>query len=352
MVDKNANKQWLDSLRALAVFGVILIHISSPAINMNWSKNLEFWWIANLFNSAVRFAVPLFLMLSGATLLTKDYNVSDFYKRRVSRVLIPFLFWMLVYLAYYWYSLPAKQQPHEFQAILQWATDLFLRMGVSKHFWYIYMIVFIYLFVPFIGKLLRKMSQSSISNLLLLWVVLAFVFKSSPLNMYGWSGDYGSKFLGYFLYSGYLILGYYLMRLKTNLPNIRIFAALIFVMCSTITSVFTFYFSTKWHKLDLSLYSYLTVNTIIQTISIFLLIKDSTIKNKIISWITKTISDYSYGIYLVHIIVISLFFDRGIYWNFAYPLISIPVLTLAVLVCSFAIIFVVRKIPFLKYISG
>jgi surface polysaccharide O-acyltransferase-like enzyme len=284
--------------------------------------------------------------------LTKEYNLVDFYKRRFSRVLIPFLFWMVVYLGYYWFNLPAKQQPLEFQAILQWATDLFLRVGVSKHFWYIYMILFIYMFVPFFGKWLRKLSQSAVSILILLWVLLAFVFKSSPFNMYSWSGDYGSKFLFYFLYSGYLILGYFLIKIRTNLPNIRRFTAVIIVISFTVTSVFTFYFSTRSHKLDLTMYGYLTVNTIIQTISVFLLIKDSIVKNKIISWITKLISDYSYGIYLVHIIVISLFFDRGIYWNFAYPLLSIPLLTLAVLVCSLVIIFVLRKIPFLKYICG
>ena len=190
------------------------------------------------------------------------------------------------------------------------------------------MIVFIYLIVPFMGKWLRKLNVTAVSNLLLLWAVLAFLFKSTPMNMYSWSGNYGSKLLGYFLYSGYLILGYYLLKLRTNLPYIRTFATITFVL------------------------SIIAASFLIQSISIFLIFKDSIVKNRIISWITKTISDYSYGIYLVHIIVISLFFDRGIYWNFTYPLISIPVLTLTVLLCSYAIIFILRKIPFLKYISG
>lgn len=329
-----------------------MIHISSPAVNMNWNKNMEFWWIGNLFDSAVRFAVPLFLMLSGVTLLIKEYDLVDFYKRRFSRVLIPFLFWIVIYWIYRWVTLSAKLQPHEFPAILNWAIDLFLKEGVSKHFWYIYMIVFIYLIIPFMGNWLRKLNASAVSNLLLLWAVLTFLLKSTPLNMYSWSGDYGSKFLGYFLYSGYLILGYYLMKLRTNLPVIKLVAVIIFSLSLAVSAVLTFYLSTKSHKLDLTLYNYLSVNTIIQTISIFLIFKDSIIKNKIIGWITKTISDYSYGIYLVHIIVISFFFDRGIYWKFTYPLVSIPLLSLTVLVCSFVIIFVLRKIPFLKSISG
>jgi surface polysaccharide O-acyltransferase-like enzyme len=352
MTTKSSNIQWLDILRALAMLGVIVIHISSPMVNMTWNKNINFWWLGNSVDSAVRFAVPLFLMLSGATLLGKEYKLSEFYIRRFTRVLVPLLFWLIVYWVYRWATLLPKSQPHEIKPILKWATDLFLNEGVSKHFWYIYMILFIYLFVPYLGKWLRKLNLSIISNLLLFWVVLTFVFKSTPLNMYGWSGDYGSKLLGYFLYSGYLMLGYYLFKLPSNSIKVRYLAAVIFVITVAISAITTYFFSKNGKKLDLSMYNYLSVNTIIQSIAIFIWVKDLKIENRIISWVIKTTSEYSYGIYLVHIMVISIFFDRGIYWNFTYPLISLPALTLIVLVCSFMMIFVIRKIPFGKYISG
>src|ERR1035437_9251813 len=169
MDSKTTNIQYLDTLRALAILGVIIIHISSPLVNMTYGKNMPFWWIGNVVDSAVRFAVPLFLMLSGATLLGKEYKLSEFYKKRFLRVLVPFLFWIMVYWVYRWIILSSKTQPHDFNSILKWATGLFLKEGVSKHFWYIYMIVFIYLFVPFMGKGLRKLDLNVISNLLLLW---------------------------------------------------------------------------------------------------------------------------------------------------------------------------------------
>ena len=346
------NIQYLDSLRTLAMLGVIVIHVSSPLVNMAWSKNMPYWWIGNVVDSSVRFAVPVFLMLSGATLLGKEYKLGEFYKRRFSRVLIPFLFWMVVYWIYRWATLSVKIQPHDFQAILSWGGNLFLKEGVSKHFWYIYMIVFIYLFIPFLGKGLKKLNMSTVSNVLLLWFVLSFTLKSVPLNMYNWAGDYGTKFLGYFLYSGYLILGYYLSKLPLNSQKVRVTAALIFVFSVAISAVTTFYFSIKAHKLDLSMYSYLSVNTIIQSIALFMWIKDLSIKNNYISLIQSKISSYSYGIYLVHIIIIGILFRNGIYWNFAYPLLSLPLLTLVVLGCSFGIIFVLRKVPGGKYISG
>ena len=106
------------------------------------------------------------------------------------------------------------------------------------------------------------------------------------------------------------------------------------------------------HRLNLRMYSYLNINTIIQSISIFIWFKDSVIKNKILSILQRLISNYSYGIYLVHILVIGVFFNNGIFWTMAHPLISLPLVTLMTLITSFIIIYILRKIPFGKYISG
>lgn len=352
-MDSNINKkQWLDTLRATAMLGVIIIHVSSPLVNMTFSKNMPYWWIGNITDSAVRFAVPLFLMLSGATLLGKDYKLGKFYKRRFTRVLVPFLFWMIVYWVYRWFMLEPKQQPHELSAIFQWASDLFLKEGISKHFWYVYMIVFIYLFVPFLGRGIRKLSSSAILFITLGWVILTFICKSIPLNMYRWSGEYASKFLGYFLYAGYLVLGYYLGNLPVTTNKTRLFASVVFILTILVSSVVTSVFSWNAHRLDLSMYSYLTINTIIQTSAIFVCVKDSTCKNKYLSLFQQTISDYSYGIYLVHIMVIGIFFNNGIFWSMAHPLISLPLVTGMTLIASFGIIFILRKIPAGKYIAG
>ena len=352
MIAKHTNIQWLDTLRTLAIVGVVIIHVSSPLVNMTYGKNMHFWWIGNVVDSAVRFVVPLFLMLSGATLLGKECKLSEFYKRRFTRVLIPFLFWMVAYWVYRWLLLYPKQQPHDFQGIVQWATNLFLLEGVSKHFWYIYMILFLYLFVPFLGKGLQKLNLSVISSVLLVWVVLTVACKSIPLNMYSWSGDYGSKLLGYVLYSGYMVLGYYLVKLPVCTAKTRFSAALIFLLTVAVSAFFTYLFSKNNHKLDLTMYSYLGVNTIIQSIAIFMLVKDLTVENRHLYQTFETVSKYSYGIYLVHIIIISIMFDHGIYWAIAHPLISLPVITLMVLVCSFAIIYVFRILPGGKRVTG
>jgi len=344
------NIQWLDTLRTLAVLGVIIIHVSTPAVKMIYWKNMEYWWIGNIMDSAVRFSVPLFLMLSGAIMLHKEYKPVEFYKKRLVRVLLPFLFWIVIYSVYRWLVLDPKVQPHDPYSIFQWGIDLFVKEGISKHFWYIYMILFIYIFVPFIGKWVQKLNLSVILYILTGWIILILVCKTIPLNLYKWSGDYGSKFLGYFLFTGYLLLGYYLCKLKVS--SIRMYAMVVFILSILLSAGLTYFFSKQAHQLDLSIYGYLTLNTVIQSIAIFILVKDSNFKNKYISMFMDTISKYSYGIYLVHILVIGIFFNYGIFWTMAHPLISIPLITFMTLSTSFIIIYILRKIPFGNYISG
>ena len=352
MAKRENNIEWLDSLRALAIIGVLMIHISSPVVKMSFGGNMLYWWIGNIVNSTIRFAVPVFLMISGATMLNREYKLGEFYKKRVTRVLVPLLFWMVVYWIFRWFTLSSSIQPHDFGSIISWGVDLFLTEGISKHFWYVYMILFIYLAVPFLGMFVRKLSSWSLLFLLAAWVLLCGVSSNFSLNMYGWSGDYLSKFFGYFLYSGYLVLGYYISKYTIVSRNIRLTALLVFIGTIAVSTFFAFYESSKAGRLDTTVYSYLNLNTIVQSAAIFLSLKNTSIRNSIVLRMQKTVSDYSFGIYLVHILVIGIFFQNGIFWTMANPLISLPALVVLTLLTSMTVIFILRKIPFGKYISG
>ncbi len=351
MPTKTTNIQYLDTLRALATIGVIMIHVSTPILKMMYGKNMEYWWIGNSIDSMVRFVIALFLMLSGATMLNREYKLGEFYKKRFMRVLLPFLFWLVAYWIYRWTILIPKNQPHEFQDIVRWGIGLFNTEGVSKHFWYIYMILVLYLFVPFLGRFLRKLKNSTVLYLLLGWVFLNILFSNHILNITDWSYIL-QKAKDYFLYSGYLVVGFYLMRITYKAEKYRLLNVVIYLFTVVFSAFATYFASKNAHKLDMEFYGSLTLNTMIQSVALFLLIKDSTIYNRIIRWIVNTISNYSYGIYLVHIMVISIFYNHGIFWTMAYPLLSLPFIVLMTLISSIGIIYLLRKIPLGKYISG
>lgn len=349
---QTANIQYFDTLRAVATIAVILIHISSPVLSMAFHKDMNSWMIGNIFDSSVRFAVPLFLMLSGATMLHREYLPGEFYKKRMVRVLLPFLFWILVYWVYYWLMLTPAKQPHGVGNITRWAVNLFLNEGVSKHFWYVYMILFLYLFSPFIGKVVRKMSRKVLLFSLLIWIGLCISTYSLNLSFYKWTGDYQYKLLGYLEYSGYMVLGYYLNQYQLFQNKQRVIAGIVYLLSIVVCAWVVYYLSYGQRFQNLRIYSYFSIISIVQSVSVFLLFKETEIKNKYLLFVQKNISNYSYGIYLVHIIVIGLLFRNGIYWSFANPVISLPVLLILVLVISMSIIYVLRKIPGFKYITG
>ena len=351
-VELRNNIQWLDTLRALATLGVILVHVSSPLVNMTFGKQMDYWWIGNILNSLVRFSVPAFLMLSGFTLMGKDYQLGEFYKRRMMRVFLPFIFWLVVYAVFRWSLLSDALQPRTGTTILNWVISLFLKIGISKHLWYVYMIIFLYLIIPFISNWIRKLSNIQILLILLFWAVVCYLLMSVPANPYNWSGNYGNKFLWYTLHFGYIILGYFLGRFTFHNNWIVPSSLILFLACSTIAAVFTYYLSVNSHRLNLSYYGYFTANAFIQNTALFVLVKHITIKNSIFTKTQSILSNYSFGIYLVHVMVIDILFSYGIFWNMAHPLISVPVLAVLILFLSFIIIFLLRKVPLGKYVAG
>ncbi|MFM7399361.1 MAG: acyltransferase, partial [Bacteroidota bacterium] len=91
---------WADRIRNISTIMVIAIHVAAPIAHVPQDLNSFWWWIGNFWNSLSRPGVPLFVMLSGFLLLGKDYPLPDFLSRRFSRVVIPALFWMVIYSVY------------------------------------------------------------------------------------------------------------------------------------------------------------------------------------------------------------------------------------------------------------
>lgn len=342
---------YFDILRALATLAVITIHVNTPVMNMNYGKNMEYWWIGLIINNLVRFVIPIFLVISGATLLTKEYQLIDFYKKRFSRVFIPFLFWLPAYWLFRWCMLRSWERPQTFDDIIRWGSTLFVREGVSIHLWFVYMILFLYLFMPFIGKFLRKTNQKIIAVILIIWLLFNTLQSFGFLKIESESILFKKLFV-YSLYVGYLVLGYFLHTFKPNFqPSRKLAISLYFA--TVIIAVFTTHFlSLQNGKQTLTIMGSFTINTFFQTVAIYYMFKNRDFKNKAIRLLIQYISNYSFGIYFVHIMVISLFYRVGIFWTMAYPLLSVPIIILLTLISSFAIIYCLRKIPFMAKFAG
>jgi len=340
---------WIDNLRAIAIIGVIFLHVSGPLIYQFGIVPMSWWWTGNIFNSLVRGSVPIFLMVTGALLLPKEYNLSTFLRKRFLRVLIPFFFWGLIHIVMNLFLKIHSGEVHNAsEALTNIATKI--SSGIAYHYWYVYMIIGIYLFLPIIGKWVRNSTDKEILYFLILWIIITLL-SQTPISGF----KYFSQITYYFSGSlGFVVLGYYLTKYPIFSKSKKTFWLLILLLGVALlfTIIGTFYISNTAGKPVQTLYSYFTPNIIIVTVCMFLLFSIFTVKSKFLNNSLSIISKYSYGIYLSHVLVLTVLSFLKIDCMLIHPVIGILVTVMLCLGISGVLVSIVNKLPYGKYISG
>lgn len=340
---------WIDLLRVIAIFQVILIHVSFPIMDKG-ELPTSYVLAANFYDSFSRASVPIFFMISGYLLLGRTEPVIDFLRRRFVKVGIPALAWTIAYLVW-----------HE-EAYRDGSMNI-LRIGLSMvkaifgghfelHLWFVYVLMGLYLVIPIL-RVLVSASPKILNYFLLLWLV------ANPLwNLFGKiSGETVEPALRLLTvegYAGYMVLGYVLGQLTLSKRGMWV---AIFVFFATGLAVFTGSNILSAHAgyFDSFLYDYLGFPVIVMSASFFLWFKSlgNALHEKRMP-IIKALSDASYGIYLVHIFVIAGlrlgWFGFELYSWMGPTVYMIPLTGLAVFVIAFVITFVIQKLPVLKYL--
>lgn len=346
----------LDLLRVLACYMVIQVHAGEFYYIGDGgtivSGDDAFW--VNIYNSLFRTAVPLFIMITGYFVLPVKEQMNVFFKKRFTRVLIPFIVWCVLY-ALYAFAMGKTDIEGMFINIAKIPVNYGVEVG---HLWYIYMLIGLYLFFPIISPWLNNAPRNSLHFYLIIWAAtlfLPYIHQVFPeiLGECYWNP---TSLLYYFTgFLGFAILGFYLKKLciaksKWDLP---IGFSLIIIGYIVTYSLFANRLNTQELVSDLELsWNYGTINVAMMALGLFLVIKNIKYrKDTILKKVITSISVMSYGIYLVHIIVLNFFF-----WAFndifASAAIKIPLLTICTFLASYIIIKVISYLPKSKYIIG
>ncbi len=323
---------------------VIILHVAAPILYLYGSIPKYDWWLGNIVDSAVRFCVPIFLMLTGALILPRTYELGEFLKKRFSRILIPFLFWSLVYIMYNLFSWNNDINLSSYE-IIKYTINAF-KNGAFFHLWYIYLIIGIYLFIPIISKWIINSTKNEITYYVIVWFLVILI--NLPLLIKYKPALELSYFSGYL---GYPVLGYLLTIKFTELKN-KAYPILLFTTGFVVTIIGTYYLTKAKGEFHDGFYSYLSPNVMIASIGVFLFFKHSTFNNKNFTNVSRSIGKYSLGIYLAHAIVLDILSKIGISWSFINPIIGIPLTTILCLFISWLTIYSINKIPYGKLISG
>ncbi|TGD73357.1 hypothetical protein E4634_10005 [Mangrovimicrobium sediminis] len=327
---------WLDNARILAIFAVVVLHTCAITLGAN-AVGTQAWWVANAFDSLVRWSVPVFVMVSGALLLdpaSKD-SLRTFYVKRVSKILIPTIVWTVIYLLWTVHRAEISGVDVEFSTL---ARKLVFGQPYY-HMWYLYMIVSLYIFTPFLRKMFAALSSSEKTILILLLFGFAAVNHLAGKD----SGIFFNRFL---MYLPYFLLGYFI-RSEAPAVNGRLMFT-VFLILALATALGNYLFQLYGGQ-GLKFYfpGNLSVTVIPASICLFLLFTGWS-KPLCPAQSNRTISTLTFGVYLVHPLVIDGLLHLGFNPASVYPLVTIPLVAAMAFSVSLGISWVFSRIPLLR----
>lgn len=331
----------LDIIRLLSTFLVVVIHISNYYCRYLPKVRTSSFVGASVFNSIARISVPLFFMISGALMLGRDINVKKL-MGRIGHFVFVLVVWTLVYVIF-----DIKYMGYTF-AKEQYITLIF--DNLKPHLWFMYVIIGLYMVLPFARILIKNMDRTLRRYFMVLWLVfcggsllLRIIlewFEIKTTLSYEIPIVQGTYYLGYFM-AGRII---YERLQECNLPR-KIWSLAIFVAATSVTVLGTISYSFRDKKFYNVFLSYRNLPIMLAAISVFVFILSlPQIKSERLKKVLAFLAPRLFGIYLIHII----FFDiliKSVDMLKINSFIGIPLSSLGIMLVSFVAVFVISLIP-------
>lgn len=346
--------EWVDGARAVPICLVVVIHTSAPLVGRLSAETAAKWWAGAIFDSLAQIAVPIFVILSGVLLLGRRERtaelLSSFAGRRFARVMIPFLVYCGIFFAWRLYH-------GESLTLARALQDLYTGR-VRTHLWFIYMLIGLYAFTPILRTWIAHAAHSHklyyvitcLVGVGLLFAIEKQFFVSA-----------GVAFVGFALYSGYFVFGGILGTWSKRGCGIP--AALLVIMfvgsgALTVLGTYVATAASGAEKVDLRYFAAQLPHVVLCSLSGFLLIRHILLHPRhqgasgLVRRATTELSACSYGIYLVHPILLHVLRDGELGFHLTgasiNPFPGIPLTAVVTIVACGAAVALVRRIPVLR----
>jgi surface polysaccharide O-acyltransferase-like enzyme len=243
-------------------------------------------------------------MISGATLLRKQEPLSDFFKKRLSKLAIPLIFWSCFYLWWLYYN---------GVEIGNWALRI-ISGPTMYHLWFFYTLIGLYLFVPIMRRFYQASTRAEKLFFMIIWFFVASIIPTIQSlfedSQCGWLKPgilvnvYSLQYLGGYL--GYMFLGAFLIDRKNSIGQ----GIGVYVAASSGTALLTYLLSKKLGTPCEFFYLYLSPLVVAASTGLFIAFNAAqpATSGAAVGWIANS----TLGIYCLHPFIIDpVFMSRG-----------------------------------------
>lgn len=335
---------YFDLLNIIACLCVIYMHCNSV---VHTYSNTRVWKESLFVETVAYWAVPVFFMLSGATLMEyrEKYDTKTYFAKRIFKTFVPFIFWNIFILI----EKGLVEKTIELGNI-KFITliDMILNSKIESIYWFFIPLFMIYLSIPILAQL-----KENLKVLIYMIGIGILTYSILPFGMSIMNIPFNTN-LNFPLTSGYIIfaiMGYILSKINLSRRSryIIYFGGGLGII---IRYGMTYSLSIKEEQLNKISWGYLNLPSVLLAIAVFTLFKyiewEKIFKTEKIKSVIRKISGASFGIYLIHMLVIRVLLHYfgwntfGWKWRYCGALI--------VYVCALTIVLLMKKIPLIKRI--
>lgn len=326
MKDSAGRIVFLDYLRVAACFMVMAIHACEPfylaaeggGIVTKIVSRADAVCVA-VTECLCRVCVPLFVMASSYLLFPVSKPAGEFFRRRLVRIVVPFAFWSVAYLAYFGG---------------EWGRLAFNFPDAGGHLWFVPMLLGLYLLMPLVSPWAERVTEKELRGWLALclftmlfpfarklWGVLfgepafgavPYIWGECPWNAFG-AFHYVSGFFGY------VLLGFWFRKFAPELSWRRTLSAALPLWAAGVALSGGVFFlripDCPFAKpysfavdLEMSI-EYCSIGVALATAGAFAVFRKFAFDGPFYRRVVRPLSEASYGAYLLHMFILLPVFE-------------------------------------------
>lgn len=334
-----------DLIRVIAALAVVMIHLSVSFVSEYPDDTIEFT-LGNIFDSLSRIGVPLFFMVSGALMLNekKTVTICSILKKNVLNIFLLLVIWSAIYAVLFYCVYPIMQgQP----IIIKDLIDTFVFGYI--HMWYLFAAIGLYLVTPILRCFVKKDNSKMVLYCIILSCLLVFLIPllsvfSSQIAFLDYVKSYINKFSIGFLAGPvtYYLLGWYIVNV-----GFCKHARLVLYVAGIISAILTIVITQANPNEMSNTYSNTNILILIYSVATFDFIYNNYKGNEKSNKLIKFLSDLSFGVYMMHIIVLHIITKMFFPYN-GNAFVYIVLVWICIFLISCLLTYIANKIPIIK----